>query len=109
MSELIEQAEAVRRRLGLRQVEVAAALGVTQGHYSKIANARAPLPRGLADKMSNWVGANLPDGLEAREMLPDRMAMLAASIQRQCLELVQLSARAIRSAKATSHDDDVVL
>ena len=106
MSDLIQRTEAVRRRLGLRQAEVATALGVTQGHYSKVANARTPLAKDLAERMSNWVDANISDDFGEPGLISDRMAALVASIQRQCSELLHLSAQVTRGAKSTSQLDE---
>ena len=105
MPVVIERAEAVRLRLGLRQSDVANAIGVTQGHYSKLVNRRTPLAHGLAKRLDAWVDSNsAPDEAQA-DTLTHRIAALADSIQRQCTELLQLTALR-RSGRVTSSESD---
>ncbi|MBB2168119.1 hypothetical protein HLH36_07095 [Gluconacetobacter aggeris] len=98
MSDLIERAEMVRRRLRLRQAVVAAALNISQGHYSKVVARRTPLARNLAERLAAWVDVNSTGEHADGDLVTHRMAMLAESIQRQCVELLQLTTRGIHAS-----------
>ena len=92
MTVLIDRAEAIRQRLGMRQIEAAKILGVTQGHYSKVVNRRTPLAPDLSERLSAWVESNSSPEEAQVDTLTHRIAALADSIQRQCAELLQLTA-----------------
>ena len=94
MSDLIGRLEATRRRLAIRQADLASALEVTQGHYSKVVRARTPLTEALSKRISRWIEINDPSGAQDQGGIAQRMAHLAASIQEQCAELLRLSTRA---------------
>lgn len=88
MTDSIQAADVARRRLRLRQGEVARELGITQGHYSKVLNRHAPLTHKLDQRIMEWLSsrAQPTDGDAASA----RMRDLAASIRGQCIELMHL-------------------
>ena len=93
--------ESARRRLGKSQSQIAEALGITQGHYSKVAKGKAALSPALEGQMNDWLEKN------AQPVLLDagahRMRELASSIRMQCIELMHLADRAM-SASPSDRD-----
>lgn len=85
--------EAARRRLGKSQAEVATALGITQGHYSKVVKGRVPLSPSLEGRMKKW----LEEGMQPLvvDASAHRMRELAVSIRMQCTELMHIAERAL--------------
>lgn len=88
MSDLLLDLEKVRFRARLSQEQIARALGVTQGHYSKLITGKVPLRAHLQGRIEAWLerqgsarGASEP---------VDRINELASSIRRQCIELMHL-------------------
>jgi transcriptional regulator with XRE-family HTH domain len=79
------------------QDQVARALGVSQGHYSKVITARVPLTDKLKARMEAWLAAHGTPvtGDDASR----RMHELAASIRRECMELMHLVGRATNIAR----------
>lgn len=77
-----------RRSRRMSQSEIARALEITQGHYSKVVASRAPLSDKLAKRMEAWltVSGQVPLGDNATQ----RIYQLAASIRRECMELMHL-------------------
>jgi len=91
----IDRLERARRRLLLRQSDVAAALGITQGHYCKVVARVVPLTDRLGEKIASWLDA-YDSGAVGPPVDDGRIAALAASIQAQCAELLALtSARTV--------------
>lgn len=86
--DLILSIEEARRSRRMSQGEVARALKITQGHYSKVVASRAPLSGKLAKRMEAWLAANgqAPLGDDATR----RIYQLASSIRRECMELMHL-------------------
>jgi transcriptional regulator with XRE-family HTH domain len=86
--DLILSVEEARRARRMSQTQVAEALKITQGHYSKVVAARVALSASLAERMESWLleGGRTPLGDEATR----RIHSLAASIRRECMELMQL-------------------
>lgn len=87
----MQRVEARRLERGLTQAEVARACGLTQGHYSKLAQGmHGPGRR---------VGIALEERLESRPKRPSdqlqamRIAALAASIREDCAALIRLTRR----------------
>lgn len=89
----ISHVENVRRQLRKRQAEVARALGITQGHYSKVVSRRTPAGIDLSTRMATWAEAHDPTRDLPPEDVSARMAALANSIQAQCAELLTLASR----------------
>ncbi|WP_133032435.1 helix-turn-helix transcriptional regulator [Sphingomonas sp. PP-CE-1G-424] len=90
--------ETARRRLGRSQSQIATALGITQGHYSKVVKGQAPLSPALEGRMHEWLEANAqPVVLDAGA---HRMRELAASIRMQCIELMHLADRVLDASPA---------
>lgn len=84
------QVEEVRAAERLSQAQIARILGVTQGHYSKVVTGRAPLTEKLRARMDDWLRTRgLVASTEAHVAL--RMQELAASIRRECIELMHLT------------------
>lgn len=91
MSNILDNIEDVRLRLGLTQLAVARPLGITQPHYSKVVGRTASLPDDLAQRMLAWTQEQeLPPRSEDddREMLE-----LTRSIERQSKRLATLLAQ----------------
>lgn len=85
--------EAARRRLGRSQAELAAALGITQGHYSKVMKGRVPLSPALEARMKEW----LEEGKQPLvvDSSAHRMRELAVSIRMQLTELMHIAERVL--------------
>ena len=86
--DLILSVEEVRRSRRMPQVEVARALEITQGHYSKVVTLRATLSNRLAERMESWLVASGQAPLGGDATL--RIQQLAASIRQECMELMHL-------------------
>ena len=86
--DLILSVEEARRARRMSQAQVAEALEITQGHYSKVVASRAALSGRLAERMESWVaqGGRTTLGNDATR----RIHSLAASIRRECMELMHL-------------------
>lgn len=82
----LEDARAAAR---LSQAAMAKIIGVTQGHYSKVITGKVPLTEGLRDRMNAWLAAH-PSPAGSADV-PLRMQELAASIRRECIELMHLA------------------
>jgi transcriptional regulator with XRE-family HTH domain len=74
------------------QQQVARALGVTQGHYSKVITSKTPLSDKLKVRMEAWLAER--GTIVAGDAASRRMHELAASIRRECMELMHLVGRA---------------
>ncbi len=85
--------EVARRRLGRSQAEIATALGITQGHYSKVVKGRVPLSPALEGRMKEW----LEEGMQPLivDSSAHRMRELAVSIRMQCTELMHIAERVL--------------
>lgn len=90
-SELIQASEKSRAAAGLTQLQLARALGLTQGHYSKLAAGRAPLGRKAEAALRDWLEqqAATPPDADARRA---EMRRLADEIRMQCIRLTELAA-----------------
>lgn len=91
MSNILDDIEDVRMRLGLTQLAVARPLGITQPHYSKVVGRAAALPDDLAQRMVRWTKDQTvepPVKNGDREMLE-----LTQSIERQSKRLATLLAQ----------------
>lgn len=91
MSELIETVERRRLDAGLSQTAVAALLGISQPHYSKVVGGVATLTDELAGLMAAWLGAN-PDAAVSGADPRDRIRRLSRSIERDLRQLNKLLA-----------------
>jgi len=90
MSNILDDIEDARMRLGLTQLAVARPLGITQPHYSKVVGRAAALPDDLAQRMAQWTkdqAVETPVRNGDREMLE-----LTRSIERQSKRLATLLA-----------------
>jgi hypothetical protein len=101
MVDILISVEADRRARRLRQSEVALALQVSQGHYSKVMAGLVPLSRKLEKRMLAWMRAEgdavatIGDGKRMRE--------LAISIRDQCMELMHLAERTVDERASRRH------
>lgn len=86
--DLILSVEEARRARRMSQAQVAKALEITQGHYSKVVASRAALSVGLAERIEAWLARNgrATLGNDATR----RIHSSAASIRRECMELMHL-------------------
>ncbi|WP_121904509.1 helix-turn-helix transcriptional regulator [Sphingomonas sp. PP-CE-3A-406] len=89
MIEVIHEIERIRLAARISQAEISLALGVTQGHYSKVINGKAELSSKLQERMQAWIGAQDNAGHETTTAR--RMRQLAVSIRQQCMELMHLA------------------
>lgn len=82
--------EVERRRVGakLTQAALAASLGVTQGHYSKVVGEIVPLSPGLAERMGEWLETARPERRDLEDH--QEISALARSIQSDARRLAQL-------------------
>jgi transcriptional regulator with XRE-family HTH domain len=78
----------------LSQKELADALGVTQGHYSKVVRGAATLSPKLEQRMLHWLTEN-GQSVADDDATALRMRELAASIRNLCTELMRLADRAM--------------
>lgn len=88
--------EAMRLKLRLSQLQLGAELGISQAHYSKVRSGLVPLSDKLKQRMDDWLAKH-----ERTAPAPHtayRMQALAASIRRQCMELMHLSELALKDA-----------
>ena len=111
MADLIESVEEARLARGMTQAQLATSLGMSQPHYSKIANGSAKLTDEVAHRMQSWIeGGEAPPSHEIGRQVRE----LTRSIQRQTRELAKLlrgqhgvgTGRAIRrvARKAGAHN-----
>ena len=91
-SEIIIRAEETRRALGLSQERLAALIGMTQGHYSKLAAGRVPPGRKAIAALSKWLRdqAAMEPNAKARRA---EILRLAREISMQCMRLSRLAAK----------------
>lgn len=92
--DLVSSIERARRQRGLTQAELAEELGVTQGHFSKVARKVSPLSDKLEKRALAWleVHGGPPEADDAAAL---RMKELASSIRAQCMELMHLAERVL--------------
>lgn len=89
MPDVLSAVEAARRTGRVKQAELAGALGITQGHYSKVLAGKVNLSGKLETKMSEWLTAGEhPVSGDAKSK---RIRELTVSIRNQCVELMQLA------------------
>ena len=81
---IVLQVDEARRSQSLTQGQVAAACGMTQGHYSKLVAGTIPVGTKALDAFRDWLGED--QGAREREMV-----RLAASIRDGCARLVALA------------------
>lgn len=98
MTDLRGRVEHIRLRTRLSQDQLAGMLEITQGHYSKVMSGKVPLSAGLRDRMEAWLQLQSESG--GNEQVAWRMQALAASIRRECIELMQLAGAVGVSVKA---------
>ena len=97
MTDVVTSVEARRHRDGVSQSAVAASIGVTQGHYSKIASGKVPVSPNAARAMEAWLSDRSEPvvGGDASK----RMRQLAGAIRRQCIELMHLTEQVVGDLK----------
>lgn len=94
MVDLIGEMEVRRQALHLSQDEVAARIGVSQGHYSKIIKGKAPLTPKMAERMTGWLASAGPlDRDNAQEILE------------KCMELMHLLQRYVGAGAAATSEE----
>ena len=89
MADLPERVERIRLRTRLSQAQLARTFEITQGHYSKVMSGKVPISAGLRGRMEAWLQSQSESG--GNEQVAWRMQELAASIRRECIELMQLA------------------
>jgi hypothetical protein len=80
--------EQARLKVRLSQAQLGRTLEITQGHYSKVMSGKAPLTDDLWQKMEAWLKTQ--EGPVIGPQVSRRMQELAASIRRECMELMHL-------------------
>lgn len=88
---IVSAAEAARKTAGLTQARMAIAVGMTQGHYSKLVAGKVPAGRKALDALSAWLereGAPAANP-QSRQL---EMKRLADEIAMQCMKLARLAA-----------------
>lgn len=88
MSELLAAVEAERIRDRLSQRDVAIALGMTQGHFSKVVRGLVPISARAADRMRVWLANRV--GTAGGGAAPVGAANIAGSIKSKCMEIMHL-------------------
>ena len=92
-----ERVEHARLKMRLSQSQLASAFEITQGHYSKVMSGKVILSADLRERMETWLTSQIEPLQE--EQIAWRMQALAASIRRECMELMQLAGVAIGGRK----------
>ena len=76
---------------GMTQAAMAAAVGMTQGHYSKLMSGKVVAGRKAIDALAAWLERKaVPTAAPATRQL--EMKRLADAIAMQCIELARLAA-----------------
>lgn len=80
-NEIIEEIERKRRSAGCTQAQVAAACGMTQGHYSKVVSRTATLTAEAAEAFKNWT----PDPVQRKPARPTthELRRIATNLRRE--------------------------
>ena len=81
--------EGARAAARMSQAAMGKILGVTQGPYSKVITGKVPLTEALRGRMDEWLETQ--PGPVGRGGVSVRMQELAASIRRECIELMHLA------------------
>lgn len=89
MTDPRERVEQARLRVRLSQAQLSKTLEITQGHYSKVMSGKVPLANSLRQKMLIWLETQTD--FKASPQITQRMQELAASIRRECIELMHLA------------------
>lgn len=88
MTDLREGVEQARLRGRLSQARLGRTLEITQGHYSKVMSGKVPLTDDLRQKMGAWLETQ--ENPAVGPQFTRRVQELAASIRRECMELMHL-------------------
>jgi len=88
MTDPRERVEQARLKTRLSQAQLGRTLEITQGHYSKVMSGKVPLTDDLRQKMEAWLETQ--GDLTAGPQVTRRVHELAASIRRECMELMHL-------------------
>lgn len=91
MIELVDQVEERRLDAGLSQTAVAARLGISQPHYSKVVGGVATLTGDLATLMVDWLKANPSAAVHGGDRR-DQIRKLSRSLERDLRQLNSLLA-----------------
>jgi len=89
MTDLSVSVENARISLGMTQQALAERLGISQAHYSKVANEAVEHSSALAERMTAWLEGVGTEPLTFKEQ---RARALARSIRKQSRELAALLA-----------------
>lgn len=89
MTDLRHRVEQNRLKVRMSQLQLGQTLEITQGHYSKVISGKVPLADKLRKKMEEWLETQ--EDSAAGSQLTQRMQELAASIRRECMELMHLA------------------
>lgn len=84
LTKLLEMRRLERR---MSQSELAAILGVTQGHYSKISSGKLKLSRKLRASAEQWLGSFSPDYSDSDSV---RLKQLLGIIDASCAEAMHI-------------------
>lgn len=98
VTNIVRTLERARSQRRISQTDLAEALGVTQGHYSKVARGLAPLSGKMAKRVDAWLAVH-GGPAEGDDAAALRMRALAISIRAQCMELMHLSERVVGKAE----------
>ncbi len=88
MTDPRERVEQARLKVRLSQAQLGRTLDITQGHYSKVMSGKVPLTDDLRQKMEAWLETQEDPAVAPQ--LTRRVQELAASIRRECMELMHL-------------------
>lgn len=87
---IVEAVEKARKAAGITQAAMAATVGMTQGHYSKVASGKVPAGRKAVDAFSAWLEHRAtPIAASGARQL--ELKRLATAIAMQCIELARLA------------------
>lgn len=90
MTDIRIRLELNRRMRRLSQAQMADLLGVSQGHYSKVISGAVPLSKKFSEKVERQLDNDKMPTRDAAIAL--RMQELSASIRKNCIELMHLTA-----------------
>lgn len=89
MGDLLISIDTARKERRIRQSELADALKVTQGHYSKVVAGLVPLSSKLEERMRAWLAQ--VEAVEIKSDRAHRVRQIAETIRAQCAELISLT------------------
>ncbi|WP_037535570.1 helix-turn-helix domain-containing protein [Sphingomonas sp. RIT328] len=88
--ELVRLVEMRRRKLGLTQMQVSRACGISQGHYSKLLNEEVPVGVRCATALATWLDDRHARVAASRPVRDARVARLLEAIAGDISRLTSL-------------------